>query len=523
LLYRFDDFALDSDRRELRRGPQLIAMPPQAFDILEYLIRNRERVVSKDDLFASIWHGRIVSDSALTTRINAARCAIDDTGEEQRFIRTLPRKGVRFIAPVHEEQKPPVPRPDPSLAVTHANPALFFPDRPSIAVLPFANLSGDQKQDDFADGVAEEIIIALSRCSWLFVISRNSSFAYKGNALDVRQIGRELGVRYLLEGSVRRGGDRLRITGKLIDATSGGHIWAERFECSEGNVLELQDRFAESMIAAIEPQLQLAEIARLHRKPASSLDPYDLLLRAQQCEYEFGADSFDSALRYLDQALAVGPSYAPAMALAAHCHAVRRVQGWMKDPEAETIDGMRLASRAVELGKDDANILRMAGYAMLRLEMDLPRARELINHSLDINPNSAMAAAVAGGIEAHVGNIGKSLELLDRARRLSPRDPHGWFITLEVAWTNVVGGKFEDAISAARKVLNQNPRSSFALRFVAASLARQGRLNDASRVLRQALAIEPVTLTKLRSRLMFLDQNIWHDYAAALRLAGISE
>ena len=469
LLYRFDDFALDSARRELRRGPKLIAIPPQAFDVLEYLIRNRERVVSKDDLLASIWNGRIVSNSALTTRINAARCAIEDTGKEHRFIRTLPRKGVRFVAPVREEQKPPAIRPDSGLAVEQASSAPFFPDRPSIAVLPFANLSGDPKHDEFADGVAEEIIIALSRCSGLSVISRTSSFAYKGRSLDVRQVGRELGVRYLFEGSVRYGGKRLRLAGKLIDATSGWHIWADRFECHRGDVLELQDRFAECIVAAIEPKLQLAEIARRLRKPPSSLTPYDLLLRAQQCEFAFGMDSYDAALRYLDQALAVEPSYAPALALAAHCHAVRRVQGWMKDPTAEVGDGLRLASRAIELCNDDATVLWMAAYAVLRLEMDWSHARELIGYSLDINPNSAMAAAIAGGMESHVGNIGKARVLLDRAMRLSPRDPRAWFITLETAWTDVVGGKFNEAISGAAKVLNQNPRSSYALRFVAAS------------------------------------------------------
>jgi TolB-like protein len=339
LLYLFKDFALDTERRELRRGPQLVSMAPQVFDVLEYLIRNRERVVSKDDLLASIWNGRIVSDSALTTRINAARCAVDDTGEEQRLIRTLPRKGVRFIGAVREEQRFAAAE-KPKVVAEYAIPALIFPDRVSIAVLPFANMSGDPEQDCFADGVVEEIITALSRCSWLFVIARNSSFAYKGKAVDVRQVGRELGVRYILEGSVRRGGDRLRLTAELIDAISGGLIWADWFEGNLGNVLALQDRFAEAVVAAIEPKLQLAEIERLKHKPASMLDAYDLLLRAQQCEFEFGMESHGAALRYLDHALAIDPCYAPAMALAAHCYAVRRVQGWMKDQEGEAREGL---------------------------------------------------------------------------------------------------------------------------------------------------------------------------------------
>jgi TolB-like protein len=524
LLYFFNDFALDTDRRELRRGPKLVSIAPQVFDLVEYLIRNRERVVSKDDLLASIWNGRIVSDSALNTRINAARCAIDDTGEHQRLIRTLPRKGVRFIGAVREERKAAsVSEPEEALA-EHPSAALTLPDRPSIAVLPFANLSGDPEQSYFADGMAEEIITALSRCSRLFVIARNSSFAYKGQAVDVRKVGRELGVRYILEGSVRRAEDRLRFTGQLIDATSGGHIWADRFEGNMGSVFDLQDRFTESVVAAIEPKLQLAEIARLRHKPASNLDAYDLPLRAQQCEFEFDMDSHAAALRHLEQALLIDPSYAPAMALAAFCHAERRVQNWMQDPEVEAGDALRLAARAVELDKDDANVFWMAGYAILRLKMDLPRARELVRHSLELNPNSAIASAIAGEMEANLGNTGEALGLVFRAMRLSPRDPRGWFITLKAAWVYFVDGQFDQAISAAKTVLNRNPRSAYALRFLAASLAKQGRLDHAADAIREVLSIEPqLTLTKLRLRLMFIEPEVWQNYSAALGLAGLPE
>ena len=525
LLYIFSDFVLDTDRRELRRGPKLIPMAPQVFDLIEYLIRNRERVVSKDDLLASIWNGRIVSDSALSTRINGARCAIGDSGAEQHLIRTSPRKGLRFIGAVREERRPaPLREPKELSAVDHPIPALPLPDRPSIAVLPFTNMSRDPEQEYFADGMAEEIITALSRCSWLFVIARNSSFTYKGKAIDVRQVGRELGVRYILEGSVRRGGDRLRFTGQLIDATSGAHIWADRFEGNIGNVFDLQDRFTESVVAAIEPTLQLAEIARLRHKPASNLDAYDLLLRAQQCEYEFCMESHDAALRYLEQALAIDPSYAAAMALAALCHAERRDQSWMKDTEGETRDALRLASRAVELGKDNANVFWMAGYAILRFQMDQPRARELVRHSLELNPNSAIASAIAGEIEANLGNTKEALELLSRAVRLSPRDPRAWFITSKMAWAYIVEGLFDEAVSAAKKVLNQNPRSAYALRFLAAGLARQGRLEHAAEAIREVLNVEPqLTLTTLRCRLMFIEETIWHNYSAALRLAGLPE
>ena len=326
MLYRFEDLSLDTDRRELRRGASLVRIEPQVFDFLLYLIRNRERVVSKDDLMGAVWGGRIVSESALTNRINAARSAIGDSGEQQRLIKTLQRKGIRFVGAVSEERQPAGIATAP-IAAEQPAPAFALPDRPSIAVLPFANLSGDPEQEYFADGMADEIITALARCQWLFVIARNSSFIYKGKAVDVRQIGRELGVRYVLEGSVRRGGNRLRFTGQLVDATSGAHIWADRFDGEMSDVFELQDRFTESVVAAIEPKLQFAEIGRLKQKPAANLHAYDLLLRAQQFEHEFTEASLAAALNCLKQALAIDPTYAPAMAFAAFCHAEQKFAG----------------------------------------------------------------------------------------------------------------------------------------------------------------------------------------------------
>ena len=236
MLYSFEDFVLNSDRRELRCRTGLVALEPQVFDLLEYLIRNRERVATKDDLLAAVWGGRIVSESVLTTRINAARSAIGDSGKDQRFIRTLPRKGLRFVGEVREST------PVAGAAETSRPPgAETLPDRPSIAVLPFANMSGDPEQEYFADGVVEDIITALSRVSWLFVIARNSSFVYKGRAVDVKQVGRELGVRYVLEGSVRKAANRVRITGQLIDAAERGASLGRRFDGELEDIFDLQD------------------------------------------------------------------------------------------------------------------------------------------------------------------------------------------------------------------------------------------------------------------------------------------
>jgi TolB-like protein len=247
LRYLFEDYAFDTDRRELHRGADVVSIAPQVFDLLNYLIRNRERVVSKHDLVNAIWNGRIVSETALTTRLNAARNAIGDSGEEQRLIKTLPRKGLRFIGPVRE-----APSPAGSTALDNRldppKPALSLPDKPSIAVLPFQNLSGDPEQEYFADGMVEDIITALSRFKSLFVIARNSSFTYKGKAVSIKTVGRELGVRYVLEGSVRKAGSRLRIAGQLIEAATEGHLWADHFDGALEDVFGLQDRVAMSVV-----------------------------------------------------------------------------------------------------------------------------------------------------------------------------------------------------------------------------------------------------------------------------------
>jgi TolB-like protein len=522
LLFLFDNYALDTDRRELRHGAVAVPVEPQVFDLLAYLIENRERVASYDNLTAAVWGGRIVSESALTTRINAARCAIGDSGAEQRLIRTFARKGLRFVGAVREQAKPEtVAVVDRGEAATQQpKPELPLPDKPSIAVLPFSNMSGNPEEDYFADGMAEEVIIALSRCAWLFVIARNSSFTYKGKTVDVRQVGRELGVRYVLEGSVRRAGNRLRFTGQLIDALSGVHIWADRFEGATSDVFDLQDEFTASVVAAIEPKLQLAEIERTKHKPATNLDAYDLFLRAQQLADEFAGESMAAALRHLEQALAIDPCYAAAMALAAYCRAKLVHHGWAQDPEAEAKEGLRLVSRAIELGKDDGNVLWMAAYAVFYLQIDPPQARELAYRSLELNPNSAAALATAGLIEKNWGSADKGLELLYRAERLSPRELRGWMVTHAIANAHFQAGRFDESISACRRALSRNPHNAMTLRQLAASLVRKGRQTEAAR---EALAIEPhLTLTGLQARSM-VNAEFWSEYSAALRIAGIPE
>jgi TolB-like protein/cytochrome c-type biogenesis protein CcmH/NrfG len=514
-------------------GPNLVSTGPQVFDTLVYLVQNRERVVSKDELLEAIWQGRIVSESTLTSHINAVRKSIGDNGEDQHLIRTVARKGFRFVGKVTAASNPrddlssepaPLVAPNERRDPEPSMPAPAVPDKPSIAVLPFQNMSGDPSQEYFADGMAEEILTALSYCKPLFVIARNSSFIYKGKVNDVRQIGRELGVRYLLEGSVRRSGDLLRFTAQLVDATSGVNIWANRFDGDIKDVFKLQDEIAASVAAAIEPNVQLAEIARMKRKPATSLDAYDLLLRAQQLEYEFTRESFEAALRCLKQALVVDPNYAQAMALAAYCYAERSQQDWLTDRPGETAEGIRLAARAVELEKSDATVLWMAAYAARQLSMDGQLAKELAYRSLQLNPNSAMALAMTGWVEAILNEPAIALEHLHRAARLSPRDPRTWFIATGIGTAHSIAGNHHEAIIWLKRALSQNPRSTPARRILAASLASVGQIDQARETLQELLKGEPdLTISTLGARMRMLHQSVWNNYAAALRLAGLPE
>jgi TolB-like protein len=293
----FEDFSLDVRRRELRRGADLLTLEPKVFDLLAFLIENRERVVTRDELIAHVWNGRIVSESALATCINASRAALNDSGDKQRLIKTLQRKGIRFVGEVREKE--PAPHGSAQPQAETAAPPLELPDRPSMAVLPFQNLSSDPEQEYFADGIVEDIIAGLSRISWLFVIARNSSFVYKGRAVDIKQVGRELGVRYVLEGSVRKSGDRIRIAAQLVEAQSGSHLWADRYDRSYSDIFDLQDEIAMSVIGAIEPNLRKLEIERVKRKRPENLGAYDLVLRALPHTYSHRAEDADIAIPQL--------------------------------------------------------------------------------------------------------------------------------------------------------------------------------------------------------------------------------
>ncbi len=528
MIYLFGDCTLDTDRRELHRGGASVEMEPQVFDLLEFLIRQRDRVVSRDDVLEAVWQGRIVSESTLSSRINAARTAIGDDGVGQRLIRTLPRKGLRFVGEVREDQgaarietaAPAVPEDAPATRRTGSS----FPDGPSIAVLPFTNMSGDAESDYFADGMAEEIITALSRCSGILVVARNSSFTYKGRAVDVRQVGRELGVGYVLEGSVRRSAERLRITAQLIEATAGTHLWADRFDGTLNDVFELQDRIAETAAAIIEPSLRFAEQKRVRRQPPQNLDAYELWLRALSLSGEFTRESMDAALNCLERAIEIDPIYAPAMASAAYYYAHSHFQGWSEQPDRQRARAVQLAGDAVDLARTDANVLWQSAFAVWTFERDGLRALDLFRRSLHINPNSAIALGMAGWVEAANGNPVEGRKLLERSQRLSPRYPRGWFVSTGMAIACLADSKYQESVTWAEKALAENPRFGVALRVLAVALVNDGQLERAKKMVLEALKVEPhLTLSGLRTRIPLRHAPILDLYRESLKKAGLPE
>jgi len=523
----FADCVLDPDRRELTRGSQAIAIGPQVFDLLVYLVQHRERVVSKDDLLDAVWGGRIVSESTMTSHINAVRKAIGDSGEEQRLLRTVARKGFRFVGDVREGQSSDgfgSQKTEPAKSNETSAQALALPDKPSIAALPFLNLSGDPEQEYFADGVVEDVITALSRIRWLFVIARNSSFTYKGRAVDVKQVGRELGVRYVLEGSVRKAASRVRITGQLIDATTGAHLWADRFEGDLDDIFELQDQITASVIAAIAPQLERAEIERAKRKPTESLDAYDYYLRGMANLHRGTRDAIDEALALFHKAIQLDPDFASAYGMAAWCHFWRKVNGWMTDRSQEVAEGARLARRAVELGKDDAVALTRSGHALGHLVGDLDGGIALIDRALMLNPNLAAAWFLGGFLKVWRGEPDGAIEHFTRAMRLSPLDPEMYRMQAGMAVAHLFAGRFDTASSWAEKAFRDLPSFLMVVGIIAASHALAGRTDEARRAMHHLRQLDPtLRISNLRDWLPIHRPEDLATFEDGLRRAGLPE
>jgi adenylate cyclase len=674
LLYSFEDFSLDTARRELRRSGALIPLQPQVFDLLEYSIRNRERVVSKDDLLAAVWNGRIVSESTLSTRINAARSAIGDSGEKQRLLRTAHGKGIRFVGAVREEEetvrklaamfaadvegysrlmgqdevgtlrrltacraildqriaayrgrifgsagdsvvadfasavdavqcavavqealageeqmrfrigvhvgdvivqgenlfgdgvniaarlealaepggicisgavrdqigtKLPLDFTDlgeqqvkniaqpirayrigGASATVAAATSLPLPDKPSIAVLPFQNLSGDPEQEYFADGMVEEIITALSHYPSLFVIARNSSFTYKGRAVDVKQVGRELGVRYALEGSVRKAGNRVRITAQLVEAEAGNHVWAERYDRDLTDIFALQDEITQAVTIAIAPAIADAEQRRAMRKPPGSLDAWAAYQRGLWHFSKGTADNVALAEKFYQQAMDLDPTFAGSYTGLAYAYwRAAGVFGMRSLDEAENL-AEALVRRAVALDGNDAEARTCFGHLLMR-RGDYAGALAEIERALAISPNLADAHEALGSVLTRSGHPRQGRTAVEKCIRLDPRNPNNNLQLLVITISYYLAGEYDAAVEAAKRGIRAYPDHSNQYRWLAAALGQTGRGEEAKEVLAKAIAIAPAAFD------MFVRRRVpWHrpeDHAhmlEGLRKAG---
>jgi TolB-like protein/Flp pilus assembly protein TadD len=419
--------------------------------------------------------GIVLSGSAYDQVRNKVAIAFDDLGPQSLKNIAEPVRGYRLAGVPETGRAAPK-------AIT---------DRPSIAVLPFQNMSGDPEQEYFSDGMVEEIITALSRLRWLFVIARNSSFAYKGRAVDVKRIGRELGVRYVLEGSVRKAGNRVRITGQLIDAESGAHLWADRFDGALADVFDLQDQVTASVVGAIAPKLEQAEFERSKRKPTASLDAYDYYLRGIAAVNQWSREANIEAVTHFRRAIELDPGFATAYGLAARCYSQRKAGGWVVDAARDAQEAEEFARRAVELGRDDAMALATAGMALAYVAGDLDDGSAFIDQALGLNPNLAWAWLFSAYVKVWLGEPEVAIERVTRAMRLSPQDAQYFNMQVACALAHFIAGRYVEALSWAEMAVRGHPNYVFANSTVAAAAALAGRPEVADKAMTRLDQLQP--------------------------------
>ena len=400
---------------------------------------------------------------------------------------------------------------------------LTLPDKPSIAVLPFQNISGEPEQDYFADGMVEDIITALSRFKSLFVIARNSSFAYKGRSLDIKHIGRELGVRYILEGSLRKAGERVRIVAQLIDSASGVHLWADRFDGGLGDVFGLQDQVTTGVVGQIAPKLEQAEIERSTRKPTGSLDAYDFHLRAVAHFYKGDKDSIEEALRLFYRAIEIDPTFASAYGMATRCYTWRKSNGWRDDATKEVAEMKRLARAAVVLGRDDAVALCTGAFGLAHAG-DLDEAAACIDRAIALNPNLGLTWFHSGWVRAWRGEPELAIEHFTRVMRLSPIDPLTPRIHAGIAFSHFLGGRYEEARRWAVRSVHEQPNFAVGVRILAASCALAGHIEQARRIIADLRAGNPTQrIASVKEWAPFSRPDDLVRFEGALRLAGLPD
>jgi adenylate cyclase len=488
LIYRFEDFSLDGDRRELRRGNEIVAVEPQVFDVLEFLIVNRERVVSNDELIRAVWQGRIVSDGTVSTRINAVRHALGDSGTHQRLIRTLPRKGYRFAGDLRPD--PGNGKSDDPATIERPDDLLALGSRPSIAVLPFANFSADAEQTYFADGITEDITSGLCRLKGFLVIARNTMSAYKGQLIDVRRLGHELGVRYVLEGSVRRTGDDIRVTAQLLETEGGNHLWAERYDRKLEHIFAIQDEITASIVGRLGPELLAAEYARVRRKPTHSLGAWECVIRALHHSSQQSESESRKALEFLDRALQHDADYAQALGMKAWLLIFRAFQGW-EDMGQVLRQAESLIARALAVDNDELwpyLAQGMVGYATRDNELSMVA----LTRAVELSPNSVNAHGLLGNAHAFGGRSAEALACIKRAMRLSPRDTYLSDFELYQAFAYFQGAQYGAGLKFAQQAHRLRPGHAYPLLLGASCAGHLGNVGTGASLLLELKSIIPI-------------------------------
>jgi TolB-like protein len=492
IIFEFAGHRLDISRGTLRAGDRDIVLRPKSFAVLCLLVENAGRLLSKDELIRSIWPDAAVGEEALTHCISEIRRALDDVN--RGIIVTVPRRGYRFesaVLPLPSVPASPAMRDAHMDVPTHRRSELALPSRPSIAVLPFRNMSDDLANDYFADGIVEDITTALSRFSDLFVIARNSTFAYKGRAVDIEPVGRELGVRYVVQGSIRQSASRLRIAAQLLEAKSGRQLWADRIESTLDDLFDMQDHAAASIVTAIVPKLEHAEIARTRYKLTDRLDAYDYHLRGMDRFYRNTRESVLQAIGLFSKSIELDPDFAAPYGMAAYCYVQRRSARWATDFAWEVAEATRLAREAARLGSQDAASLSRAGHALAVLGHEYDAAEAFIDRALAVNPNASSAWFSSGWLRLWTGDANRSVNHFAKFMRISPLDFLKPDAQSASAFAHAFAGRNDEAVVLAERALRENPTLPVALRASAMANALAGRIDRARTVMARLVAVDP--------------------------------
>jgi TolB-like protein/DNA-binding winged helix-turn-helix (wHTH) protein len=537
--FLFGDCILDPTRRELTRGGEAIHVEPQVFDVLLHLIRNRERVVSKDDLLAAVWGGRIVSESTLNSRINTARRIIGDSGEQQHFIRTIARRGFRFVGDVRQE---PIDskRNDESLvpAVALTEPEQpygvegdrqtslgeRFGGKPTVVVLPFNNMSGDPGQEYLSDGITEDIITVLSKHRSLLVIARNSAFSFKGHSGDVRRIGTELRADYIVEGSVRKIGLGVRITAHLIETEGGQLVWAEQYDRELEEIFELQDEITRTIAARIEPGVGSAERLRAERKPREALQAWDLFHLGLVHFYKFAAEDNREAQQLLRRAASLDPKLAQAFAFLSYAIILSMLYFDAKADDESLNEAESLAKKGVELDDQDALIRFIHGRVLLARQAYGDALAEL-EAALELNPSLPAVYCGLGDTLAYEGRYAQAIPHFERAINLSPYDPQRWAFYSYGALAQIFAGDFDRAVGWAQKAIRIPNCHYWPFAHRVAALGHMQREEEVRIAVAELLRRKPgFSCGFARKRLFYVKNPLQlNGYVEGLRKAGISE